>query len=85
MRTVRRSRHYLAKHWLTLLTPAFGYNDYRDAYVLRGIGKRFGPVLRLERRARGEVDRGVWREQRFEALQPGESFDRRRRGRASIA
>jgi hypothetical protein len=73
----------VAKHWLTLLTPAFSYDHYRDAYVLRVVGERFGPALRAERRARGEADRRVWREQRFDALEPGERFDRRRRRSSS--
>ncbi len=50
MRTVPRRRHYLPSQWLTLLTPVFGYSDSRDAYVLRAIGKRVGPVLRADRR-----------------------------------
>jgi hypothetical protein len=37
-----------------LLTPAFGYNYSRDAYVLRGVGRRVGPVLRPNRRMRRE-------------------------------
>jgi hypothetical protein len=35
-----------------LLTPVFVHNYSRDAYVLRGVGRRFGPVLRAERRVR---------------------------------
>lgn len=37
-----------------LLAPLFGYNHSRDAYVLRMGGRRFGPVLRPDRRVRRE-------------------------------
>jgi hypothetical protein len=47
-----RTRRYVARRWLTLLKPAFRYSYSRDAYVLRGVGGSFGPVLRLERRMR---------------------------------
>jgi hypothetical protein len=50
MRTVRRPRRYVSRQWITLLVPAFRYSAYRDAYVLRGIGRRYGPVLRPDRR-----------------------------------
>ena len=42
----RRRRHVPA--WvIKLLTPLFAYNHHRDAYVVRGIGHRRGPVLKL--------------------------------------
>jgi hypothetical protein len=50
MRAVPRERRYVARHWLTLLTPVFRYSVGRDAYVLRGVGGEFGPVLRADRR-----------------------------------
>lgn len=50
MRTNQRPRRYLTRHWLTLLTPAFRYSSSRGAYVLRGVGNRVGPVLRVDRR-----------------------------------
>ena len=37
-----------------LLWPAFRHNHHRDAYVLRMVGRRVGPVLRPDRRARRE-------------------------------
>jgi hypothetical protein len=49
-----RTRRYVAKHWLLLLRPAFRYSYGRDAYVLRGVGGRIGPVLREDRRRRLE-------------------------------
>jgi hypothetical protein len=69
VRPIRRPRRYVAKHWLLLLRPLFGYNFTRDAYVMRGIGLRFGPVLRPDRRVRRET--------------PVEGVDQRRR--ASLA
>ena len=42
----RRRRHVPA--WVIKpLAPLFTYNHHRDAYVLRGIGHRRGPVLKL--------------------------------------
>jgi hypothetical protein len=43
-----------------LLRALFGYNYDRDAYVLRGIGRRFGPVLLEDRRRHREADREPW-------------------------
>ena len=50
LRTVKRPRRYVAKHWLVLFAPLFGYNYSRDAYVLRVVGRYLGPVLRPDRR-----------------------------------
>lgn len=52
MRTQHRPRHYLARHWLLALKPVFRFSSTRDAYVLRGIGRYTGPVLRVDRRSR---------------------------------
>jgi hypothetical protein len=35
-----------------MLSPVFRYSYSRDAYVLRVVGSRVGPVLRAERRVR---------------------------------
>jgi hypothetical protein len=35
-----------------LMAPALRYSYTRDAYVLRGVGRSLGPVLRVERRNR---------------------------------
>jgi hypothetical protein len=51
LRTVQRPRRYVAVRWLALLAPFFRYSYGRDAYVLRLVGDRVGPVLRRERRA----------------------------------
>jgi len=51
MRLTHRPRRYVAAHWLVLLTPLFRFSYGRDAYVLRLIGDRHGPVLRRNRRA----------------------------------
>ena len=45
-----------------MLTPMFGYNHARDAYVMRGIGRHLGPVLRPDRRTHRERDRLAWHE-----------------------
>lgn len=50
MRKAHRPRRYVARHWLMLMAPAFRYSRSRDAYVLRGVGNRLGPVLRADRR-----------------------------------
>jgi hypothetical protein len=58
-RATPRRRRYVSQRTLSLLRPLFAYNHNRDAYILRGVGKRFGPVLRSsEVRARsGRFDR----------------------------
>jgi hypothetical protein len=45
-----RPRRYVSPRVLTVLRPAFRYSRSRDAYILRGIGKQTGPVLREEPR-----------------------------------
>jgi hypothetical protein len=49
-RTVRRPRRYVARHWLLLMRPLLRYSSSRNAYVLRGVGRHVGPVLRVNRR-----------------------------------
>jgi hypothetical protein len=58
MRTVKRPRKYVSSQMLTLLSPVFGYNSRREAYVVRGVGQRVGPVLRVDRRVRREPPLG---------------------------
>jgi hypothetical protein len=50
MRTVKRPRRYIARHWLLLGRPILRYSEPRDAYVLRVVGRQWGPVLRADRR-----------------------------------
>jgi len=50
MRVVRRPRRYVAPQWLKLLGPMLRYSGSRDAFVLRAVGNRVGPVLRQDRR-----------------------------------
>ena len=50
MRNTPRPRRYVGRVSLTLLRPLFRQSLTRDAYVLRGIGDRVGPVLRENRR-----------------------------------
>jgi hypothetical protein len=59
MRTTKRPRRYVARHWLALMRPLMRYSGPRDAYVLRLVGSSWGPVLRVERRRR----------QRFEGVE----------------
>jgi hypothetical protein len=66
-----RTRRYVAKQWLTLLGPALRYSYSRDAYVLRGVGRSVGPVLRVDRRQRRE--------------RPSDGEERRRAHSPSIA
>jgi len=53
MRTDPRPRHYVSPLALAAMRPILRFSEGRDAYVLRLAGNRAGPVLRLERRARG--------------------------------
>ncbi len=55
MRTVKRPRRFVAKGWLELGRPLFRYSESRDAYVLRVIGRRYGPVLKVDRRHGGAL------------------------------
>jgi hypothetical protein len=50
VRTVPRTRHYVSPGALTLCRPLLSFDYTREAYVLRGIGPRIGPVLREDRR-----------------------------------
>ncbi len=50
MRTVRRPRRYLSRQLKPFLMPLFRYSSAREAYVLRVVGRRIGPVLRFDRR-----------------------------------
>jgi hypothetical protein len=40
----------VARQWITLMKPILRYSSARDAYVLRAVGRDFGPVLRIDRR-----------------------------------
>ena len=62
-----RTRHYVSQQWFNLLRPVLRYSYSCDAYILRGVGRRLGPVLRPERRRRlGRPSDGV--ERRAERL-----------------
>jgi hypothetical protein len=52
VRSVPRTRHYVSPGALTLCRPVLAFDYAREAYVLRGIGDRMGPVLREDRRRR---------------------------------
>ena len=46
MRTQPRRRRRIGAAALAPLRVAFRYSASREAYVLRGVGNRFGPVLK---------------------------------------
>ena len=41
-----RERHYISPALLTALRPFFRYSESRDAYILRVVGTKRGPVLK---------------------------------------
>jgi hypothetical protein len=58
VRTIPRPRHYVPPGRIAACRPLLAYDEVRDAYVLRGIGHRFGPVLRPDRRGPGTATVG---------------------------
>jgi hypothetical protein len=44
-----RRRRYVRPTLLAGLKPVFRHSDTRDAYVLRLVGNRYGPVLKSRR------------------------------------
>ena len=58
-----RPRREVAPRTVTLLTPLFRYSYSRDAYILRGIGGKRGPVLRVQ--TTRPVPAGTDRDARF--------------------
>ena len=61
MRTVKRPRHYVDRQWIELGRPILRYSASRDAYVLRVVGRSWGPVVRAERRTEGGPFEGAER------------------------
>jgi hypothetical protein len=59
-RVKHRPRHYASQRTLRLGTPVLAYDVQREAYRLRLVGERFGPVFRPDRRydAAGDARRG---------------------------
>jgi hypothetical protein len=47
-RNTPRRRHFVSHRRISLIRPGFRYSPGRDAYVLRFVGNRFGPVYKLE-------------------------------------
>ena len=45
MRETPRHRHEVSHGTLVLLKPLFRHSASRNAYVLRGVGRKMGPVL----------------------------------------
>ena len=63
-RSEPRLRTYVGPGLLRLVRPFFRYSYFRDAYVLRLVGERYGPVLKVrsdrprsQPRRRGSGDR----------------------------
>jgi len=50
LRRRTRKRRYVSPWLLAVLRPFFRRCDFRRAWILRGVGNRIGPVLRLDRR-----------------------------------
>jgi hypothetical protein len=45
MRTSVRPRHEAPASLIAIVRPFMRYSSHRDAFVLRGVGDRFGPVI----------------------------------------
>jgi hypothetical protein len=56
VRNIPRQRRYVSPAALTLCRPLLSFDLPRDAYVLRAVGRRFGPVLRQDRRGQRIAD-----------------------------
>jgi hypothetical protein len=54
----QRPRHEVAPIVTIMARPLFRYSRTRDAYVLRGVGNRVGPVLRTRGRG-GRFERSA--------------------------
>jgi len=61
MRTVKRPRRYIARRWISVGRPVLRYSQPRDAYVLRVVGRKWGPVLRPDRRHSSSYEGGTER------------------------
>ena len=64
MRKVARPRRYISRSLFTVIRPLLRHSVGRDAYVLRVIGNTYGPVLRVNRRARSGEFAGADRRRR---------------------
>lgn len=53
-RRFERKRHEVSPVILGAVRPLFRYSTTRDAYVLRAVGQRHGPVLKQRRPGRFE-------------------------------
>jgi len=58
-RAAPRPRHELPPYVLFLLLPFFRFSDRRSAWVLRIVGERYGPVLRLRPAREGKRRGGL--------------------------
>lgn len=55
-RRFQRERRHVPPLAITALRPLFRYSATRDAYVLRAVGRRVGPVLKSRASGRFERD-----------------------------
>ena len=69
----QRPRHYIRRPIFVLVRPLLRYSTTREAYVLRVVGGRFGPVVRVDRRGRQRPFDGAdrRRSRQLGRVQPG--------------
>jgi hypothetical protein len=76
VRVAARRRRYVSPATITLCGPLLEHDLWRDAYLLRRVGLRFGPVLRPDRRRAEAVYDGP--ERRDDLAAAAGEFTRRR-------
>jgi hypothetical protein len=54
-RTVARPRHQVPPWVISVLRPLLHYDDWRRAWILKGIGERYGPVLQRSQPHRSPI------------------------------
>jgi hypothetical protein len=64
VRKVARPRRYISRSQFRIMRPLLRHSVGRDAYVLRLVGNSYGPVLRVDRRARAAEFTGADRRRR---------------------
>jgi hypothetical protein len=75
-REVPRRPHAVSPRVFSVLRPLYRYSDWREAWILRGVGERYGPVLRLapgpdsELGAPPEAKPRAWRDAKLRVQRP---------------
>ncbi len=64
MRTAKRPRRYVDRRTVVVARPLLRYSEPRDAYVLRFVGRKWGPVLKIDRREGGALQGATERRSR---------------------